>query len=455
MREARGEETDTPVRDDGEFLDRGGSSEREEGCVVPVKPLILTLDAEESSDESDADYDYPYNLEPLSLVSLEDSMLYSGPPPPHLALFDTTPISTSFPLPPSPPPLPLPHLPPSVIPPLPPSTTTASAASKTKKLSKHYFKKSSKYAPGDYTEVPMPRPLSDHAPSSKSSVEAGSTGHRYKSYLISGCLDHRLHSSLEYPVELGLQRLVQEQYQAVMTSLVTATPPSAPPPVGSGGEGVRREGGEGVTGGLGEVCAFVCKSLEDLLDSTTQTRPGINLVSLLQFWMELNSLLPPRRPPGRPGGSLPTFPGVGGATETIVDPPHLLFGSTKILTTLIECLSHAPCDHAHSRDATWQIGLALVHQFVRHLSTDHTPSHPPSLPLHPSQLSQFLLAYFLSGDGPRHMGVARGVVSNLLKELVPLSLMGVTCEGVTSEGGEGVKGAHVLLQVLLDLLEKR
>ena len=371
------------------------------------------------------------------------------------------------------PPLMLVNLPPISPPPPPPK-----AIKMKKKLTKHLVK-SSKYAPGDYTEVPMLRPLPATPPNS------GSVN-PYHGYLISSTVDHRLLHSLELPAELALQGVAMTQYEAVLRAVVAAGPPTegrgegevvSPP-----GEGAGERGGEG---GLEEVCEFVQKCLKELLSSLTGLRSSVELVTLLQFWSELNGLLQPQPTPGRvgPGGSVaensPQEPLLSGVE---------CFCSRDLLVALMECLCHdhtpsssAHSSHAHSRDdATWQIGLSLILQLICHLSTPHTPS---TLPLHPSQLSRFLRTYFLSIKDNDEVGVSKGVASELIQRLVFLRLVGCaegdgvtrgsgggvmngsggeSGDGVTRRSGgggdvtsEGVGGVHVLLQLLVELLEER
>lgn len=65
--------------------------------------------------------------------------------------------------------------------------------------------------------------------------------------------------------------------------------------------------------------------------------------------------------------------------------------------------------------------------------------------------------YFLSGKDNLEV-VSEDVVLDLLREVAPLSLVGSSESG---DGGnvmrecEGVKGAHVLLEVLVKLLEQQ
>lgn len=306
-----------------------------------------------------------------------------------------------------------------------------------KKLSKHQVK-SLKYAPGDYTEVPVVRPPDSN--SAASSVKANP----YRAFIISSALDHRLQHSVELPTELALQVVARTQYEAVLHALVSAGP------LEEGGEEGRsaedRGRGRGETG-LEDVCTFIQDCLGQLLGVLADSQPSVNKVALLQLWSEFNSLLMAGCPPPSAPGILPS--GDCGS-KTSSDPSQSKenvlpsFCSPKLLVSLTQCLPQAP-----STAATWQIGLSLFHQITTTLCS-------PSLPLHPSQLSHFLSAYFLSGDD-LEVGVARDVVLDLLKKVVPMQLVGTTVtdsEG-SEEEGEGLKGAHVLLKLLVQLLEQR
>ena len=361
-----------------------------------------------------------------------------APPPPPLAVADTA-LATGTP----------PLLPKSVKP--------------KKKLSKHHVK-SFKYAPGDYTEVPLPRPADPEATATASS---SADLNPYRSFVISSSVDHRLQHSLELPAELQLQAMARAEYEAVLVSLVTAMPAGLP---GSTAEGARAEEGrvEGEAG-LEKACEFIRKSLEQLLASLLGPQPSLDTVAVLQLWSELNTLFPaphgplvpsPPPPPPRMASLLTPLRRNNGSEDplpsseplrqqpALSEKSQLSFCSPELLVKLTDFLCDTP-----SSVATWQVGLSLLRQFIRHLSTPHTPS----IPLPPSQLSRVLLAYFLSGEG---VGVAGGVVLDLLKELTPLQLTGTSVSGDAGDGGnvmsgcEGV-GAHVLLEVLTEILEPR
>ena len=418
-------ENSLPVKEEAVVVDR--ETEKENG-----KPQSMSLHTDE--------WGFPQHPTPidLDLFLLDDlkTMLqpfpsFPGPPQlplvtPHLPVppsqtFGTTPF----------------HLPPHVyMATAPPSTTVLKSSSlspplpppvpsfplfhkphhkQRKKQLKHYHVKSSKYAPGDYTEYPDPAPNS----ASKSSAV-----NPYRSFLISSCVDQRLTRSLDYPTELALQNIARYQYEAVLRSIATAGPSSGATPRE---EEVEKENVRG-EGALDDARDLVCESLDHLLQLAQGPQPNVALVNLLIFWSEMNSLLFPAKKPLQLAAGRPV------SLRSLSSP--------NLLGTLVRSLSHTPSGHTSSNAATWQIGFSLLQQLCS--------SHPSSLPLSPSQLSQLLTAFMSSEELP-NVGVARGVVSEFLKTLLELDLTGEEGE----EGKEGVKGIHVVFEVLVKILEER
>lgn len=475
--EGRVMERDLPVREKVEIIEKR-DSERE---GVGVKSHSVVVEDEVCDNETTEIVEsFPDSLETVDAYN-DGEMLFTYHPllstldPVTMEMLSSVTMPTAdmldFDSIHAPPPVPIvPHnIPPSLFPAVP--TTTK------KKLTKqhNYKKHSTKYAPGDYTNVPMPRPP-DHTPSDTSS---DLNVNPYHTYLISSCVDHRLQYSLEYPIELTLQNLAHTQYETVMRSLLTAAPASSPMVTGDEEEREECGLGTGVVSDFNDVCVFVCNSLETLLKSTMGVAcqsPSIDLVCLLQYWCELNNIYP------RPLHTTTLLFESLSPRSAVTQTPHV-FTSNSILTILIECLSHASSDHTHHwSDATWQVGLTLLNQFVSHLfSSSSSLQHDHVTPLHFQPLQQLLLAYFLSGDRKQDVGVAEDVVLSLLKQLLLLRVVGVSegeSEGVRSDGGSGegvgdggsgegecdgasgesggdMIGVHVLLDVLVHLLEKR
>ena len=454
----------SPVEGEGEEeqVERVGEK------ALPVKEEAVMVDREPEKEKGSAD-------KPSSVSLQTDEWSFPQPPTLDLDMFGLLddfnpmlqPFSSSFPIPPAtfqiPPPLPIPtsetfapapflppHIsiataPPSIAdlkslflsasPPPPPSLQLFPKPNHhyklKKKLSKHHHIKSSKYAPGDYTEYPDPAPMS----ASKSPAV-----NPYRSFLISSCVDQRLRCSLDYPAELCLQNVAREQYEAVLRSVVTAQPSSGITPR-------EEEEGKGERG-LEDACDLVCESLDCLLSLARGPKPQVTLVSLLIFWSELNSLLFNKK------AATPLQLGCQRRQN------QMSLSSPKLLRALGECLSHTPSGHTPSRDATWQIGFSLLQQ----LCSSHA-----YLPLKPSQLSQLLLAFFTSTDELPNVGVARGVVSEFLKTVFELNLdvaSGTGEEdveewkedkenGEAGSGSDGIKGVHVILEVLVKILKER
>ena len=469
------EETDLPMKEEVEVLGRGEGEEGEgkekveegvhtekvpstksvmEGSVevkpLPLHPLLQEWDMP-MGQYGEQEYElmslmagqepmFPsISVLPLTLQS-EDNFFDPLVLPP-VGMTTTGSIVPEFiPLSMAPPPLPV-GTPVSMATPLP---LPPKVSKPKKKLSKHHVK-SHKYAPGDYTEVPIIRPAQDSAEATASSVNP------YRLFVISSAIDHRLQYSVELSGEVAMQSIARAQYEAVLGAVVTAAATGPMEEAGKEGEGEVWSRGEV---GLEGVCRCVRGSLNQLLVSVTGSQETVDLVRVLQLWSELNALLPPPPPSGRPSGG-PSGGSSSGNSHPIPEPPQsegeplYSFCSPELLLSLTQCLCHAP-----SRAATWQVGLSLVRQVICRLS----PPHTPSIPLHPSQLSRLLLAYFLSGKDNLEMVVAEGVLLDLFGEIAPLSLVG---SSVSGEGGdvtrecEDVKGAHVLLEVLVELLEQQ
>lgn len=454
------EETDLPVREEAEVLvgrlDEVGGKEGEvkespavgkpaitktweelEEVNFPNHPLLLVCPEEQYGEQEYelmslmTDHDTLFSNDPMLTSVLPD--IYEP-----LTLPPVTTVMSSSKLKPVallPPPLPVAMVDTPVTTATHPIFLPKTSKPK-KKLSKHLVK-SFKYAPGDYTEVPNIRPVDSGTAASTANLNP------YRSFIISSAVDHRLQHSVEFPTELALQTMARAQYKAVLASLVTAASTGPLERDGEGGGSTKDKARGGGEEGLESVCGFIRGSLEQLLASLTSPQPSVDMVAVLQLWNELNTLLPASHPQGASGSE-------NSSISPQSDRKQLQsFCSPELLVALVQCLCHAP-----SRATTWQIGLSLLRQFICHLSTPHTPS---SIPLHPSQLSQLLLTYFPSGENNLEVGVARGVVLDLLKEVIPLQLVGTSvCDGGdVTRGGEGVRGAHVLLEVLVELLEQR
>ena len=354
---------------------------------------------------------------------------------------------------------------PLVVAPSPPTPPGKPLAKPKKKLSKH-SPVGKKYAPGDYTNVPVLRRWEPGA--SPGSSEASQLP--YRSFIISSAVDHRLRSSPELPAELQLQCMAKSEYEAVLVSLVMAAPADRPGRREEAERATEEPGRLGGKGELGRVCGMLCCSLGQLLAAALQPQSSVERMGSLQLWSELNGLLlssssspplPPHHlcsssspppPPPRSTRHSQQLTGSDSPNQTVPsggDRPTLC--SDQLLLQLIECLSCSP-----SRAKMWQVGFSLLRQCFSQLSTPHPSASPPHLLPSPpltisvprSQLFDVLVAFFMSGETA--IDVEGGVVSALLKELAPLVM--VTSDG---GGGDGERGAHLLLEVLVHVLDKR
>lgn len=315
------EETDLPMKEEVEVLEREGEGkEKDEDCVDTEKPTAAKSGVEGSMEVKLLplqpllqEWDVPVGqygeqeYELMGFMADQESLFPNIP-----VLTSALPTGDSFLDPLLLPPVGMATTTPTIIPSdlkpvsMPPSLMAVDTPISTatllplfpkvnkpkKKLTKHHVK-SHKYAPGDYTEVPVIRT------GQESTDAAASSANPYRSFLISSTVDHRLQHSLELPSELAMQLIVKAQFGGVMRSLVTATPARPLEETGKEGDG---EGWKQREEGLEEVCRFVRGSLNQLLMSLTSSQEVVDLVRFLQLWNELNALLPPPPPSGGPSG---------------------------------------------------------------------------------------------------------------------------------------------------------
>ena len=349
-----------------------------------------------------------------------------------------------------------------------------------------------KYAPGDYTKVPN---SSSHMSEPRSAFVADTSQLLYQSFIISGTVDHRLLSSLEFPAELQLQRMAKKEYEDVLVAMVTAAPAlregheeEREEETGEQREGWRREEEEeksgpslegveayGIEGMLEEACEMLRRALEELLSLSLLSRPSVDKMAVLQLWSEIEALLHSgKQATPTDHASMPHLhpsPSTAGLRSG-----HPSLSSLPLLSLLLLCLSSPPF-----RPQLWQLGLSLLHDCLTWCTTSPSlspfhPSQPHTLtvPVHSSQLFEVLASFFLAGDMATEVG--EGVVSDLFRTISPLmftgSYDGVRGDGVRGDGvrgdgvrgdgvrgdgvrGDGVRGAHILLEVLVHVLEKR
>ena len=208
----------------------------------------------------------------------------------------------------------------------------------------------------------------------------------YLSYIISNCIDYRVLSSLEVSAELELQLLAKKVYESVLHSLLHARP--TPDPVTEAlstgelspitEEGMSLESDE--SGPFATSTNMLTQAVEQLLEKALTPQSNLDLVSVLEFCNDLNSLLPVSSPllPKQQkekyvSGKLETPVPTRGVQLTIKNrqgkpdseypftvPPVC---SKEILSLLLNCLVNTQTPSSKM----WQIGLSVLHTSLRYL----------------------------------------------------------------------------------------
>lgn len=209
----------------------------------------------------------------------------------------------------------------------------------------------------------------------------------YVSYIISNCIDYRVLSSLEISAELELQLLARRVYESDLHSLLHARP--TPDPVAealSGELSPEEENGlffdSDESGPFAASTSMLTRAIEQLLQKALKPQSNLDLVSVLEFCNDLNSLLPVSSPllPKRYkngkdlGGkqseaSLPsrgvqlTIKNKQGMPDS--DYPFTVAPvcSKEILSLLLNCLTNTQSPSSKM----WQIGLSVLHNSLRYL----------------------------------------------------------------------------------------
>ena len=152
------------------------------------------------------------------------------------------------------------------------------------------------YSKGDYSSL-VGFPPKVRTPGGISRTDTGATTSiqgqqlRYQAFIISSSVDHRLLSSCQLSAELKLQSLAQNIYESILSSLMNAKP--ARPLVGL--NNLAQSLDQAVFDGdrpFGKTTDLLVHSIESLLESAKQPRSNVNLVTVFEFWNELNSLVP-------------------------------------------------------------------------------------------------------------------------------------------------------------------
>ncbi len=216
----------------------------------------------------------------------------------------------------------------------------------------------------------------------------------YLSYIISNCIDYRVLSSLEVSAELELQLLARKVYESVLHSLLHARPTPDPVAEALSGElspeeekGMFLENDE--SDPFAASTTMLTLAVEQLLERALTPQSNLDLVSVLEFCNDLNSLLPvssphlPKRPHkhckdvGVSGSgkqsettSLPPLRGVQLTIKNKQGTPDSDYPftvppicSTEILSLLLNCLTNTQTPSSKM----WQIGLSVLHTSLRYL----------------------------------------------------------------------------------------
>ena len=354
--------------------------------------------------------------------------------------------------------------PPPLPPPLPPSPISHVTAAATanyspqpkKKLSKHSLL-GKKYAPGDYTDVPVFKPPEGD--------EISTPPQPYGSVIISNSVDYRLRSSPDLTAELRLQCMARDVHRSVLVALLNARPPvaiSSKPPAQRSLEKPHTETARVVEGDKEEEAdsvAMLCTAVERLLSQAANPaprQPSIDVVATLELWHEANLLLDGCRQPG----SVQSEP-LDTATPTpsrSPPVPPVLVCSDEAVSLLLDCLLSQPSPSA----SVWQHGLAIL----KHLFAKQHEG-VVRLNLDPRKLLEVFAQLFQLEASSDPARVQDSIVSGLLKETAMMVFSGsLRRESVKElageEEGEGegedqeeVGGVELLLAVLVRLLEER
>lgn len=333
----------------------------------------------------------------------------------------------------------------------------------TKKLSKHSLA-GTKYAPGDYSNIPMYPQRTDGS----SDIEGGSGDGAplsYQSFIISNAVDARLSHSLELPAELTLQCMARTVYKSVLMAVLNSRPlqVGAPPYLG---EGEKEESQRHDIPQELSSAAMLCHSIEQLLERAALVHSDIDIVSLLELWNELNSVIEEPvadtdEPAGNGGCATAPLLGEEPGTETEAvqekrnrfrgdrddSSPTSLAGlpicTKKVMNLLLDILlsSSSPTSPSSSSPKTWQLGVVLLHTAVKH-------HRGREVPVNWEKLLAVFVALFTTASTA---GIQDELVSSLLFELVPARVERNQLDGMDREVRRGI---HLLLEVLITVLEK-
>ena len=287
----------------------------------------------------------------------------------------------------------------------------------------------------------------------------------YVSYIISNCVDYRVLSSLEISAELELQLLAKKVYESVLHSLLHARPTPDPVAEALSGElspdeekGIFLESDE--LGPFAASTGMLTQAVEQLLQKAFTPQSNLDLVSVLEFCNDLNSLLPvsspllpkPHKYSKDPSGkqsesSLPprgvqlTIKNIQGMPDS--DYPFTIppVCSKEILSLLLNCLVNTQTPSSKM----WQIGLSVLHTSLCYLWY-FVAEKKGAIDVDYDKLLSVFVKLFSSRVDAVELREAN--LTQLLTDIVVMKL----------ERGHG-KGAWygigLLLELLINILDKR
>ena len=314
-----------------------------------------------------------------------------------------------------------------------------------KKLSKQMGSVFKKFAPGDYSDIPVYRPTVGG--------DGGSGGSNstlpYQSFIISNTVDSRLLCNTEFPAELELQCVAKKVYEAVLVALLNTRPnlpdPSLHPPFLEAMEDVQERHEHRV----GMSTAMLCQSIEGLLVKCLQPQADIDIIAVLEMWSQLNSLAPRREQDEKSVADRESTAEVA-RSPTVPHDIGLPILSRKAVTLLQENLLS---EHFQSAK-TWQLGVTLLHTAVREREANPTSPRHHELLGDVVTLSKVLVKLFSSGEKFWSSSATQSsVLVKFLEGLVPVKMPAAWEEGW--RGVEDLRGVHMLLWVVVTVLEKR
>ena len=288
----------------------------------------------------------------------------------------------------------------------------------------------------------------------------------YISYIISNCIDYRVLSSLEISAELELQLLAKKVYESVLHSLLHSRPTPDPVAEALSGElspeeekGMFLESDE--SGPFTASTSMLTLAIEQLLEKALTPQSNLDLVSVLEFCNDLNSLLPVSSPLlpkrlkygkdlGGKQSSEPSLPprgvqltiknkqGMPDSDYAFTVPPVC---SREILSLLLNCLANTQTPSSKM----WQIGLSVLHTSLRYLWYFVAEKKGAIDVDYDKLLSVFVKLFSSRMDS---VELCEANLTQLLTDIVVIKL----------ERGHG-KGAWygigLLLELLISILDKR